>query len=83
MALQKVGALWLREGQKGKFMAGEIEIGDKKISVMVFKNDKGDNPKRPDYTINQVTDEDSEVEEVRDAFKGEIKKVIEEDDVMF
>ena len=53
MALNKVGALWLKDGKKGKFMAGNITIGDQEISIMVFKNDKGDNPKRPDYTINQ------------------------------
>jgi len=58
MALNKVGSLWLRDGQKGKFMAGVININNQEIPIMVFKNDKGDNPKRPDYQIMQVDQDD-------------------------
>ena len=66
MALAKCGALWLKEGAKGKFLSGEIdlsEIGEdvKTLDVLVFKNDKGDNPKRPDYTINRRIDEPDEI----------------------
>lgn len=48
----RIGGLWLKQGRQGKFMSGEIEINGKKIQIVVFKNDKGDNPKRPDYTIH-------------------------------
>ena len=47
-----IGALWLKESKKGvKYMSGVIEIGDAKHEVVVFKNDKGDNDRRPDYRI--------------------------------
>lgn len=48
----RIGALWVKESKNGqKFMSGNIEIDGQKIDVVVFKNDKGDNPKRPDYSI--------------------------------
>ncbi len=34
---------------------------------MIFKNDKGDNPKRPDYTINQVMD-DEQMDNLKNQF---------------
>ena len=49
---ESIGGLWLKESHKGtKFMSGEIEINGVKHSVVVFKNDKGDNERRPDYRI--------------------------------
>ena len=57
MALIKVGALWLHEGKKGKFMAGEIEVGGRVYSVLVFKNDKQKDG-QPDYSINVPDDRD-------------------------
>lgn len=47
----RIGALWIKEGRKGKFMSGNVEIDGVKVDIVVFKNDKGDNPKRPDYSI--------------------------------
>lgn len=52
MAFKKIGALWLKEGPKGKFMSGEIEIGGQTHRIMVFKNNYKDAPNKPDYTIN-------------------------------
>ena len=51
MSLKRIGALWIRDGKQGKFMAGEIEVGGMTVPVMVFRNRKGDNPKRPDYQV--------------------------------
>jgi hypothetical protein len=49
---ESIGGLWLKDGKKGKFMSGQISLPDgKKLDIVVFKNDKGDNPKRPDYRI--------------------------------
>ena len=61
MALQNsIGGLWLHEGKGGsKFMAGEIEVDGKKVPIIVFKNDKRDNPKRPDYRIFKSEPRDS------------------------
>ena len=61
MALNKCGALWLKENKKGnKFMSGEIEIGDEKIYITVFKNSYKKEDKHPDYLIYLNDDEDKE-----------------------
>lgn len=59
MAFTKIGALWLKDGAKGKYMAGEIERqSGEKIRVMVFKNTfKTEGDTKPDYTINMVLDD--------------------------
>jgi hypothetical protein len=45
----KLGALWQKTAT---FLTGEIEIGGVKTRIKVSKvRDKGDNPKRPDWTI--------------------------------
>lgn len=46
-----IGALWINEGEKGKFLAGKITIDGVTTSIIVFKNDykKADN--HPDYRI--------------------------------
>jgi hypothetical protein len=47
---RKFGALWLKQGEKGEYMSGEITVNDKKISIVCFKNDK-QNEKQPDWDI--------------------------------
>lgn len=50
--LKKIGAFWLREGKKGKFMSGQVEVGGQKVSLLVFKNNrKQPGEKYPDYEI--------------------------------
>jgi len=56
--LKGIGGLWLKDGAKGKFFSGEIELGGVKQHILIFKNDKGDNPKRPDYRIYMPEDEE-------------------------
>lgn len=48
---KKIGGLWKPEpGRKGKaVLTGKLDDGRK---VYVFPNDKGDNPKRPDYNLS-------------------------------
>ena len=48
---ESIGALWKKQGSKGEFFSGSITVGDNKLDIVVFSNDKGDNPKRPDYKI--------------------------------
>ena len=59
MGFQKIGALWLKQGKKGKFMSGEIEIDGVTHKLTVFKNDYKKEDKHPDYIINKVDDDDS------------------------
>lgn len=52
MAKESIGGLWIKTGRDGhKFMSGEINMFDRKLQIVIFKNDKGDNEKRPDYRI--------------------------------
>ena len=49
---ESIGALWLRKSQKGMtYLSGSIEIAGRKQEIVIFKNDKGNNEKRPDYRI--------------------------------
>jgi len=49
---ESIGAFWIKKSKKGMtFMSGTVEIDGKKTEVVVFKNDKGDNEKRPDYRM--------------------------------
>lgn len=65
MALTKIGALWVKEGKKGKFMAGKVDLkdvpdGTAELDLMIFPNKRewvAENPKRPSHEI--VTDEDN------------------------
>ncbi len=53
MAQDSIGGLWLHDTKNGhKYMSGQIKIGENlTFDIVVFKNDKGDNDKRPDYRI--------------------------------
>lgn len=47
-----IGALWIKTSSKGtEFLIGNVEIDGLKTEIVVFKNDKGENEKRPDYKI--------------------------------
>ena len=57
MAFNNIGALWKKEGQKGTFLSGTIEINGEKHKILVFKNDRKKMDKHPDYQIVQASDE--------------------------
>jgi len=47
-----IGALWSKTSSKGTaFFTGNVEIDGIKTDIVIFKNDKGDNEKRPDFKI--------------------------------
>ena len=51
MAEQSIGALWVKEGKKGKYFTGVVELGDRKVKVVVFKNGYKDKENQPDWRI--------------------------------
>lgn len=66
MGLRKVGALWLKEGKKGKFMSGEYQPDGRngpKTHLLIFKNGKKDKPNDPDYLINVADDDEPKKEQ--------------------
>lgn len=46
-----IGALWLKDGKKGKFFSGSIELEGIKTQIVVFKNTKKTKENHPDYNI--------------------------------
>lgn len=63
-----IGALWSKTSGKGTdFFTGNVEIDGIKTDIVIFKNDKGDNEKRPDYKIYvskpKPTEEERAIEE--------------------
>ncbi len=57
-----IGALWERTASKtgNLFMTGNIEINGQKIDIVVFRNYKDGNDKKPDWKIlkNQPRDQE-------------------------
>ena len=45
--MDKIGALWIKDGKKGKFMSGVI--GGKQ--VLIFKNERKKESNHPDYEV--------------------------------
>ena len=41
---------WIRESATGKFISGVVNVEGKDYNFALFKNDQGDNPKKPNYT---------------------------------
>jgi uncharacterized protein (DUF736 family) len=48
-----IGSLWRKTSGKGvEFMSGTFkQTNGQELQIVAFVNDKGDNPKRPDYRI--------------------------------
>lgn len=49
--MEKLGALWLKEGKKGKFMSGDLRVGADTIPVLIFKNQYKTAANHPDYVV--------------------------------
>ena len=62
--MERIGALWLKNGKNGKFMSGTIEVGEDEESstalrILVFKNTFKEKEQHPDYVIYLPTGEDT------------------------
>ena len=49
---RKIGALWIKQSQDGRnYLSGVIQDLSGDINIAVFKNDKKEADKQPDYNI--------------------------------
>ena len=63
MALESIGALWLKEKNGKKFMSGMIEedkivFAEGKAGILMYKNDYKKEERHPDYKIFQIVEEE-------------------------
>ena len=50
--LVRASGLWLKDGKSGKFFSGKVDTAiPAGAAVFVFRNDKKENDKQPDYTL--------------------------------
>lgn len=54
MALRQIGALWRKNGKRGNFLSGTLDLGVLgKVNIAVFQTEKGEgDEKKPDATIH-------------------------------
>lgn len=87
MALNKIGALWEKQGPKGAYLSGEITINGEKKYIKVFMNKK-EHDKQPDWSICETVDDPEEGQEEKkgwppEGFKKEEKPEITIEDIKF
>jgi uncharacterized protein (DUF736 family) len=51
MANESIGALWIKESEKGEYMSGVVEVNGEKHPIVVFKNTYKEKENQPDYRI--------------------------------
>lgn len=75
MEKNNIGALWVKEGTKGKFYKGNIILDNgEKINIVVFKNTYKSKETQPDYQIlkAKLNNQDEQYEkEEREAIQNE------------
>lgn len=70
--MKKIGAAWMKTGEKGKFLSGQVEIGGAKYTLMIFPNDRKQTDRHPDYII--MSPVETEAEKVSKVFDGQVVK---------
>lgn len=60
MALKTVGSLWKKEGRKGNFLTGVLDLGVLgRVNIAVFQNEKGEgDEKKPDASLCLFVDDE-------------------------
>ena len=51
MVEKDIGALWIKNGAKGQYMTGTIEINGEKLNIVCFTNQNKKETKHPDWRI--------------------------------
>lgn len=46
-----IGALWSKQGAKGNYLSGYVEVGGQKVNIVCFVNAHKREEKHPDYRI--------------------------------
>ena len=50
--IKYIGALWKKEGTRGGYLSGEIELAEgQKLHINVYKNDRKTKDNQPDFSI--------------------------------
>jgi hypothetical protein len=64
--LKKLSGLWMKDGKKGKFMTGSLNSeamdwieNNGPCKLLVFKNDRKEDDKHPDYHLFAAPQEDN------------------------
>jgi hypothetical protein len=66
-----IGALWVKEGQKGDFYKGFITLENgERLNILVFKNTYKNNEKQPDFQILKAKEIKKQEEEQDDIIKS-------------
>lgn len=82
MALVKAGALWKKEKNGNVYLSGEVDLAGQKHRVMVYKNDKKESAKHPDYRVMLVKD-DEERPDPLPASQADYGTQVPDDDIPF
>lgn len=62
--LARIGALWIKSGKNGKYLAGTIDIDNRNsVKLMVFPNGYKEEERHPDYVIYAPPAESGETDE--------------------
>ena len=77
---KNVGGIWLRKDKNDKtWLSLSLEIDGEKKSFVAFKNDKGDNPNRPDYQIFPSKNKDEVKKPVAKVAAKPVEKPVEDE----
>lgn len=62
--LARIGALWVKTGKNGKYLAGTIDIDNRNsVKLMVFPNGYKEQDRHPDYVIYAPPADDGSTDE--------------------
>jgi len=60
--MKQIGALWLKEGKKCKFMSGTVND----VGIIIFKNNRKKQKNHPDYIVYESAKKTNQNKESND-----------------